>query len=109
MAQNLPPIFKVNNRKSPVDHNTRYVYATTKEEQHQEPVKEVLEDVSIEDKINAIFNTRGYSFNIPVEIMFAGKKIETFLAARTKNSLITLDNETIPIATITSLNIKKPI
>ena len=69
--------------------------------------KEEEEQASIEDKINAIFRTRGYPFNIPVTISFAGKTINTFLAARMGSNIITLDNEIIPIATITSLEIKK--
>ena len=69
--------------------------------------KEEEEQASIEDKINAIFRTRGYPFNIPVTISFAGKTVNTFLATRTNSSIITLDNEVIPIATITSFQIKK--
>ena len=54
--------------------------------------KEEEEQASIEDKINAIFRTRGYPFNIPVTISFAGKTVNTFLATRTNSIIITLDN-----------------
>ncbi len=107
MAKNLPPIFKVSNDKIPKTNNKSYFYSKTEEQ----PVRESTfqQEMSIEEKLDSIFTTRGYSFNIPVTITFAGKSIETFLATRTKSSLITLDNEVIPISTITSLEIKDPI
>lgn len=99
--KNLPPIFKVSNNIS--SNNTSYYKSSNVSK--KTVIKE--EQVSIEDKINSIFKTRGYPFNIPVTISFAGKTIDTYLAARTNSSIITLDNEVIPIATITSLQIKK--
>ena len=99
--KNLPPIFKVSNNIS--SNNTSYYKSSNVSK--KTVIKE--EQVSIEDKINSIFKTRGYPFNIPVTISFAGKTIDTYLAARTNSSIITLDNEVIPIATITSFQIKK--
>lgn len=104
MAKNLPPIFKVSNN-SLTSHNQKYTY-TTKEEVRKEEY--ALQDKSIDEKIKAIFNTKGYAFNIPVQITFAGKTIDTYLAMYNGNELITLDNEIIPISTITDLTIKKP-
>ena len=109
MSKNLPPIFKVNNSKLPKNTNQSYVYASNKESNDQSLEEPVNQTLTVEDSLDQIFHTRGYSFNVPVEISFAGKKIDTYLAARTKNNIITLDNETIPISTITSLKIKKPI
>ena len=104
MAKNLPPIFKVSNN-SLTSHNQKYTY-TAKEEVRKEEY--ALQDKSIDEKIKAIFNTKGYAFNIPVQITFAGKTIDTYLAMYNGNELITLDNEIIPISTITDLTIKKP-
>ena len=106
--KNLPPIFKVSNNIS--SNNTSYYKSSSVNKVVKKQVikeEEREEQASIEDKINAIFRTRGYPFNIPVTISFAGKTINTFLATRTNSSIITLDNEVIPIATITSLKIKK--
>lgn len=103
--KNLPPIFKVSNSIS--SNNTSYYKSSSVAKMPVIKQKEEEEQASIEDKINAIFRTRGYPFNIPVTISFAGKTVNTFLATRTNSSIITLDNEVIPIATITSLKIKK--
>ena len=103
--KNLPPIFKVSNNIS--SNNTSYYKSSSVAKKPVIKQKEEEEQASIEDKINAIFRTRGYPFNIPVTISFAGKTVNTFLATRTNSSIITLDNEVIPIATITSFQIKK--
>lgn len=109
MAKNLPPIFKVEN-STKKKTNKEYFYSKEEKKAAVEsiPLSSVVEG-SIEEKLNAIFTTRGYSFNIPVSITFGGKTIDTFLATRTKNTIITLDNESIPISLITSLDIKKAI
>ena len=77
--KNLPPIFKVSNNIS--SNNTSYYKSSSVAKMPVIKHKEEEEQASIEDKINAIFRTRG--------------------------CIITLDNEVIPIATITSFQIKK--
>ena len=42
------------------------------------------------------------------EITFSNKTVNTYLALKRNDSIITLDNEVIPISTITSLEIKSP-
>lgn len=109
VAKNLPPIFKVENS---MKKKTNKEYFYSKDEKKKEDVSLPLGSVvegTIEEKLDAIFTTRGYSFNIPVSITFGSKTIDTFLATRTKNTIITLDNESIPISLITSLDIKKAI
>lgn len=108
MAKNLPPLFKVSSDQVPTNTNMKYTYATTKPKDTTS-LSNVTSSQNIDQALDEIFTTRGYSFNIPVEITFAGKTIQTYLATRTNHSIITLDNETIPIATITSLQIKNPI
>ena len=109
MNKNLPPIFKISTGSIPTN-NISY-YKTTTNNQAKEVKKEVIsvkeDSTSIDDKINQIFKTRGYPFNIPVTITFAGKTLDTYLAVKTSSSVITLDNEVRPISTITSLQIKK--
>ncbi len=107
----LPPIFKINNVK-PKDTNQRYYHQKVSNKitlnERGNTVEKNIDMLTIEEKINKIFKTKGYAFNIPVTIEFAGKKIDTYLALRKNNSIITLDNEVIPISTITSLEIKSP-
>ena len=103
----LPPIFKLNS--SPKDTNQKYYYEKVNNKIKPTNVRKTIDnDLSIEEKINKIFKTRGYAFNIPVTISFAGKSVDTYLALRKNDSIITLDNEVIPISTITSLEIKSP-
>ena len=107
MAKNLPPIFRVGSENVGKDHNKKYSYVTKEIEKEEE--KGIEKEESIEKKLDKIFHNRRYAFNIPVSISFAGKKITTYLATRTKDTLITLDNESIPISTITNLTIENPI
>lgn len=103
----LPPIFKVSNNIK--DTNQKYYYEkVTNKIKSKEIKKTVDNNLSIEEKINKIFKTKGYAFNIPVEITFSNKTVNTYLALKKNDSIITLDNEVIPISTITSLEIKSP-
>lgn len=55
---------------------------------------------TIMEKIEKVFSTYGYSFNIPVTIKTHNKIYETSLIAKTSNNIITLDNDIIPISDI---------
>ncbi len=103
----LPPIFKVSNNIK--DTNQKYYYEKVTNKIKPKEIKKTIDnDLSIEDKINKIFRTKGYAFNIPVEITFSNKTVNTYLALKKNDSIITLDNEVIPISTITKLEIKSP-
>lgn len=106
----LPPIFKLNNNVK--DTNQKYYHQKVinriNDRPNQMNYEKIKEDISVEEKINKIFKTKGYVFNIPVTITFAGKTKDTYLALKKNDSIITLDNEVIPISTITSLEIKNP-
>ncbi len=103
----LPPIFKVSNNIR--DTNQKYFYEkATNKIKPKEIKKNIDNNLSIEEKINKIFRTKGYAFNIPVEITFSNKTVNTYLALKKNDSIITLDNEVIPISTITRLEIKSP-
>lgn len=91
-----PEIFKNENLKI-IDHNTKYCYLD-EERQDNNLVKEVLDE---------IFNGIGYSYNKKVIIETSDKSITTYLVARSKNSVITLEDEAIPISQIKSITIKK--
>ena len=103
----LPPIFKVSNNIK--DTNQKYYYEKVTNKIKPKEIKKTIDnDLSIEDKINKIFRTKGYAFNIPVDITFSNKTVNTYLALKKNDSIITLDNEVIPISTITRLEIKSP-
>lgn len=52
---------------------------------------------TVENKINKLFNTNGYIFNIKVKIVTIDKTYNTKIAGRVGNNLITLDNDIIKI------------
>lgn len=64
-------------------------------------------NTTVEDQLNTIFNGIGYSYNIPVIIKTSNKVYETSLVAKTKNNVVTLDNEVIPISDILDIIIAK--
>ncbi len=64
-------------------------------------------NTTVLDQLNTIFNGIGYSYNIPVIIKTSSKVYETSLVAKTKNNIVTLDNEIIPISDILEIIIKK--
>lgn len=73
-------------------------------------VKEKLEKNIIPDNqdnitkiLNKIFSGLGYSYNIPVNIITKDKEYNTSLITKTKDKIITLDNEIINIADIISI------
>ena len=103
----LPPIFIFSNNIK--DTNQKYYYEKVTNKIKPKEIKKTIDNnLSIEEKINKIFKTKGYAFNIPVEITFSNKTVNTYLALKKNDSIITLDNEVIPISTITRLEIKSP-
>ena len=59
--------------------------------------KPVNKNDTIEDVLDEIFNGIGYAINIPVKIKTKDKTYETTLVARTKKSIVTIDNDVIAV------------
>ena len=55
------------------------------------------EIIDVTDKINKLFNTNGYLFNIKVRIITNHKEYHTKIAGKINNHLITMDNDIINI------------
>ena len=62
-----------------------------------------LESETINQVINEVFSGLGYSYNIPLTIKTKNQTYKTSLIAKSKNNLITLDNNIIPIKDIISI------
>lgn len=88
----LPELYK-NEKINFVDHN-RKVYTIKEEKVDKE--ENILDD---------IFNGIGHPYNQKVFIKTSKKTYETYLVSRTKQNVLTLENEVIPIQDI--LYIKK--
>ena len=86
----LPELYKNLNTKL-IDNNKKVYYM--KEDRS-------VNTTSVEDELNSIFNSLGYSYNIPVEFVTKTSTYHTSLVAKTKENVLTIDNQTIPIRDI---------
>lgn len=89
----LPEIYK-NNFTKKIKNNREVCYL------RNEDVISTASNISIEEEINNIFSGIGYSYNIPVEIVTNKKVYNTSLVAKTRENVVTLDNEIIAIGDI---------
>ena len=112
MNKKLPSIYRSEGTKKSVNKEVFYSYLEDKkletEEKKFEREEKTDSTLTINETLYQIFNRKGYSFNVPVHIKLKDKELDTFLAARTQTTLLTLDDEVIPIDSIISLQIKKP-
>lgn len=93
----LPNIYK---NKNIVINTNNKTYCKFKNTNNSE------KDNNIRDTINSIFKGLGHSYNIPVIIKTKSKEYDTFLVSRTRDNIITIENELIPIDSIIKLIIK---
>ena len=88
----LPSIYK-NEINKKIKNNREVTY-----------IKE--EKQNINEIIDSIFNGIGYSYNIPLIITTKDKIYETSLISRNKKNINTLDNQSIPISEIITIERK---
>lgn len=93
----LPELYKNLNSK-PRDNNKKVYYMGLEDRTSQ--------TTSIEDELDSIFHTLGYSYNIPVEIKTITNTYHTSLVAKTKENVLTIDNQIIPIKDIVQITRK---
>ena len=60
----------------------------------------IINDLSVQDKLNKLFNTNGYVFNKEVKIITNNKTYNTKIAGKVGHNIITLDNDIINIKCI---------
>ena len=97
IIKKLPKIYQ-NEINKKITNNKKICYLNNKE---QIPKK------NIDDVLNEIFNGLGYSYNIPVIITTKNKIYNTSILSKTKNNIITLDNDIININNVIDIEIKK--
>ncbi len=93
----LPELYKNLNTK-PKDNNKKVYYMKNEERD--------VKSHSIEEELENIFNTLGYSYNIPVEIKTVTTVYHTSLVTKTKENVLTIDNQIIPIKDIIQITRK---
>ena len=94
----LPELYKNQNAKL-IDNNKK-VYYMRKEENRS------ITKNTVEEQLDNIFNTLGYSYNIPVEIITKNETYHTSLVTKTKGNVVTIDNHIIPISDTISITKK---
>ena len=104
MENKLPKIFKKDISKDHI-HNTKSIYANTKNDT-KITKNASYDDLTVEDKIKKLFRSTKYVFNIRVIIKTAKKDYDTKIIGKVKNSLITYENDIIPIVEIEDIIIK---
>ena len=90
--KNLPELYK-NNNMNPIDNNKKVYYMKKKDSRE-------LNNNSVEDELDSIFHSLGYSYNIPVELVTTKGIYYTSLVTKTKENVVTIDNQIIPISEI---------
>lgn len=87
-------------------NNSQMVYSTMNNDINNNVVDISIDrnikysNISIDRKIDDIFNSNDYVYKADVKIALDDKVIEKRIVARNKNNLITMDNEYIPINVI---------
>ena len=94
----LPKLYHTKINKNKI--NLQKVYSTI-----ETPKEEIREDkkysnIPIEQKINNIFNDKGFVYKADVTIITDNDICKKRIVARNKNNLITMENEYIPISMI---------
>lgn len=113
MKKELPEIFK-KSVDSNHANNKKIFYASENKEKIMKE-KNIAENASnnslstVEEKIRKLFKSSRYIFNINVIIKTDKKDYDTKIAGKVKNSLVTIDNEVIPIVEINDIIIKDRI
>lgn len=94
----LPKIYQ-NEFNKKISNNKKTCYIKNEEQALVEPMTEI----KIKKIIDEVFSGLGYSYNIPLTITTKTKEYQTSLIAKTKNRVVTLDNDIIPLSEIISI------
>lgn len=91
----LPELYKNLNSK-PIDNNKKVYYAKESDDR-------TFQTTTITEELDSIFQSLGYSYNIPVEIKTKTDVYHTSLVTKTKENVLTIDNQIIPIKDIVQI------
>ena len=92
----LPKVFR-NNIPKKLDNNKKVFYSNR---------GEMEENVDVNQKIKDIFSSPNYVYKADVTIRLKDKVLSKTIVGKTTTSLMTIDNEFIPISDILDINKK---
>ena len=99
MNKKLPNIFKKNITKDHIN-NKKLSTVNSNIEINK------TDNISVSEKINKLFKSNRYVFNIGVIIKTKKKNYDTKIIGKIKNSIITIEDDVIPIIEIEDIIIK---
>lgn len=110
MEKKLPGVYK-----NPIDHpiknnkDVHYVGSEKVEPEksliREEKVKRELFGDDVNQKINQIFSSSNYVYKADVEITLSDRTVTKKIVGKNRNTLITIDNELIPIKDIVDIKL----
>lgn len=113
MEKNLPKVY-ANKIDKNLKNNEKVYYSKDETEKKEETRKvdkrKTLPDLSnknVNQKINAIFNSPNYVYKADVEIKLKSGKVSKKIIGKNSTSIITMDNELIPISEIVDIDFAK--
>ena len=98
IMKELPKMYQTKINK-PIN-SIQKVYSSIDKDNAKEIRRSKYSDISIDKKIDNIFNSYDYVYKADVTIVTDDEVINKRIVARNKNNLITIDNEFIPISII---------
>lgn len=107
MKKELPSIYK-NTVDKRVTRNLEVCRVSNEslDESSRKKISSTRSELTVEEKLKRLFQSKRYIFNIPVEIVTSRKSYETKIAGKVKNSIVTIEGDTIPIIEIEDIIIK---
>ena len=99
MNKKIPSIFKKDITKDHINNKT--VSSVRKEINNKK-----TDNINVSEKLNKLFKSNRYVFNIGVIIKTKKKDYDTKIIGTIKNSIITIDDDVIPIIEIEDIIIK---
>lgn len=85
-------VSKINKK---LDNNQNYCDVS-----NEKVISHIDNQLSVNEKLEKLFNTNGYIFNIDVKIITDSKTYNTKIAGKMGNNIITLDHDIIKISDI---------
>ena len=101
MSKELPKLYQTKINK-PIN-SIQKVYSSINNSNTEDRSYNKYSDISIDKKIDNIFNSYDYVYKADVTIVTDEGTVSKRIVARNKNNLITIDNEFIPISVIRDL------
>ncbi len=97
MKKDLPSVFS-NPIEKEIKNNTEYYYGSLKN-------NTLVREKNIMQEINHIFSSKDFVYKKQIRVTTIDNSFDVTLVGRNSSSLLTLDNKSIPISSITDIEV----